>query len=386
MKHIRADEFCDLVTDGTHDSPKRQQEGYYLITSKHIKGSEIDYDNAYKISESDYLQIIQRSKVDQWDVLISMIGTCGIAHIVTEEKPDFAVKNVGILKTGSKKKALWLYYYLTSPQGKNYLETIKTGSTQPYISLSELRKMPILLPEEKKRDAICSFLLSIDEKISINTKVIKNLAMQAEAVFDKYYYSSLKQQPFTSLISILGGGTPKTDNPDYWGGTIPFFTPKDVGTPYTFRTEKYISDEGLEHCNSRLYSTNTAFVTARGTVGKVSLAGRPMAMNQSCYALSSEEIDPILVYFYALKAVSSLKHKANGAVFDAIVTRDFDSEMINALSIEDSKTVLSVIDPIMKAIHNISVENLRLSSLRDILLPKLISSEIDVSDIEPINH
>ena len=181
---------------------------------------------------------------------------------------------------------------------------------------------------------------------------------------------------------MLGGGTPKTSNPDFWNGSIPFFTPKDVGVPYTFQTEKYITEAGLDHCNSRLYPKNTTFVTARGTVGKVGLAGIPMAMNQSCYALSSDTINPILVYFYVLKAVASLKHKASGAVFDAIVTRDFDSEVINILSSEDSQTVISVVAPIMESIHNNAEENMRLSTLRDALLPKLISGELDVSDVD----
>jgi hypothetical protein len=123
-------------------------------------------------------------------------------------------------------------------------------------------------------------------------------------------------------------------------------------------------------------------VTARGTVGKVSLAGSTMAMNQSCYALASETIDPLLVYFYVLKVVASLKHKASGAVFDAIVTRDFDSETINILSNEDAITVLAIIRPIMEAIHNSNRENMRLTALRDSLLPRLMSGELDVSKID----
>ena len=165
-------------------------------------------------------------------------------------------------------------------------------------------------------------------------------------------------------------------------GHIPFFTPKDVGAPYTFQTEKYITGSGLSHCNSRLYPENTTFVTARGTVGKVSLAGTPMAMNQSCYALASETADPLLVYFYVLKAVASLKHKASGAVFDAIVTRDFDSETINILSDDDAKSVLAIIKPMMEVIHNNSEENIRLAALRDSLLPRLMSGELDVSSLE----
>lgn len=183
------------------------------------------------------------------------------------------------------------------------------------------------------------------------------------------------------MIDVLGGGTPKTGNPDFWDGPIPFFTPKDVGVPYTFQTEKYITESGLAHCNSRLYQKDTTFVTARGTVGKVSLAGTPMAMNQSCYALASETVEPLLVYFYVIKAVASLKHKASGAVFDAIVTRDFDSELINILSDSDSKLVLSIIKPMMDAIHNNSQENMRLVALRDSLLPKLMSGKLDVSEL-----
>lgn len=208
-----------------------------------------------------------------------------------------------------------------------------------------------------------------------------NLEQQAQAVFSKYYNASNERQPFTSLIKILGGGTPKTCNPEFWNGDIPFFTPKDVGAPYAFETEKHLTESGLANCNSRLYPINTSFVTARGTVGKVSLAGKPMAMNQSCYALSSDNIDPILVYFYVLKAVSSLKHKASGAVFDAIVTRDFDTEIINVLSSDDSKAVLEVVAPMMSAIHSNIEENIRLSALRDNLLPRLMSGELDVSEV-----
>ncbi len=204
---------------------------------------------------------------------------------------------------------------------------------------------------------------------------------QAETIFDNYYFASIVQNPFVSLVNVLGGGTPKTDNPNFWNGSIPFFTPKDAGAPYTFNTEKYVTETGLNRCNSRLYPKNTSFVTARGTVGKISLAGKPMAMNQSCYALVSNTIDPILVYFYTLKAVTSLKHKASGAVFDAIVTRDFETELINVLSENESRMVLSIVTPMMETIHHNCEENIRLSAFRDLLLPRLISGELDVSNL-----
>ena len=200
-------------------------------------------------------------------------------------------------------------------------------------------------------------------------------------MFTNYYDQSNTEVGFTELIQILGGGTPKTGESTYWNGDIPFFTPKDVGSPYTLTTEKTITEDGLSHCNSRLYLVNTVFVTARGTVGKIGLAGVPMAMNQSCYALAGKNLHQLLVYFYTLKAVDRLKHKASGAVFDAIITRDFETEQVFKLSEDDTKTFIKIAEPMYQSILNNSVENQRLIALRDSLLPKLMSGEIDVSSI-----
>ena len=274
------------------------------------------------------------------------------------------------------------YYFLTNQHKAFMISMCSHGTTMASLNQKILEQIEIPYPERQYQDRVVDMLEWFDKKIKVNDKINENLLQQAGAVFNKFYNASPDQKPFTSLIDVLGGGTPKTGNPDFWDGPIPFFTPKDVGAPYTFQTEKYITESGLAHCNSRLYQKDTTFVTARGTVGKVSLAGTPMAMNQSCYALASEATDPLLVYFYVLKAVASLKHKASGAIFDAIVTRDFDSETINILSDDDSKSVLSIIRPIMDAIHNNSKENMQLVAIRDSLLPKLMSGELNVYELD----
>lgn len=209
-----------------------------------------------------------------------------------------------------------------------------------------------------------------------------NLQQQAAALFAQYYEQASDLVPFTSVIQILGGGTPKTGNSMFWNGDVPFFTPKDVGTPYTLSTEKTITEDGLAHCNSRLYPVNTVFVTARGTVGKVGLPGVPMAMNQSCYALIGKGIDQLMVYFYTLRTVQALKHKASGAVFDAITTRDFESETIRLIAEDAAAEFLSVAAPMFGQILGNSIENQHLAELRDTLLPRLMAGEIDVSDID----
>ena len=107
----------------------------------------------------------------------------------------------------------------------------------------------------------------------------------AQAIYKSLFADFEPSKPFTKVVQVLGGGTPKTTTAEYWDGSIPFFTPKDTQGLYVLTTEKTLTEAGLNNCNSRLYPMNTVFVTARGTVGKLAIAGVPMAMNQSCYAL-----------------------------------------------------------------------------------------------------
>lgn len=210
----------------------------------------------------------------------------------------------------------FIKYFCQSEQYKQWVRSFNTGSTRGNINAQTFGNMEIALPGRKQQDHLVSILESIGKKIKLNKKINDNLEQQTAALFSSLYNRSNTEVRYTDLIQILGGGTPKTGEPAYWNGNIAFFTPKDVGAPYTFITEKTITEEGLSHCNSRLYPVNTVFVTARGTVGKVGLSGVPMAMNQSCYALVGKETHQLLVYFYTLKAVDRLKHKASGAVFD----------------------------------------------------------------------
>ena len=278
----------------------------------------------------------------------------------------------------------FIYYYLTQSSVIESLQAIAEQSTSTYPSIkpSDIEDIELDLPELETQKKIGSTLWMLDRKIALNEEINDNLQQQAAALFSSLYDRSNTEVRFTDLIQILGGGTPKTGENTYWNGNIAFFTPKDVGTPYTLITEKTISKEGLSHCNSRLYPVNTVFVTARGTVGKVGMSGVPMAMNQSCYALVGKETHQLLVYFYTLKAVDRLKHKASGAVFDAITTRDFESEQIMKLSDDDATAFLRVAEPMFQEVLNNNIENLRLSTLRDSLLPKLMSGEIDVSAVQ----
>ena len=187
QEFIPASEFCDLVTDGTHDSPKKTEFGVKLVTSKNIVGGKLDLTSAYFISESDAQNINKRSQVHINDVLLSMIGTVGEVALI-EKEPDFVIKNVGLLKNSDPKKAKWLYYYLKSPITQNLIKDRLRGTTQQYIPLGELRNLPILKPnsEEHLQNTI-EQLSSLDKKIHLNTQINQTLEQIAQALFKSWF-------------------------------------------------------------------------------------------------------------------------------------------------------------------------------------------------------
>jgi type I restriction enzyme S subunit len=137
-------------------------------------------------------------------------------------------------------------------------------------------------------------------------------------------------KPFTKIVEFGGGGTSSTKYPEYWNGSIPFYTPGDLTQHYySITSEKMITTLGLSKCSSKLYPVNTTFVTARGaTVGGVGLAGIPMAMNQSCYAVNGNDLNDFYIHQLTLQVMSQLKNETVGATFEALVTKDFDSYLL----------------------------------------------------------
>jgi type I restriction enzyme S subunit len=184
-------------------------------------------------------------------------------------------------------------------------------------------------------------------------------------------------KPFTKVLKLSGGGTPDTNNKSFWDGEIPFFAPPDVSESYyAVKTEKQITAKGLQNCSSKLYPKDTVFVTARGTVGSIAIAGCDMAMNQSCYAITDiKRGSKYFTHQLTFDSIRRLKKEATGAVFNALVTRDFDGQNI----IEPKENIILKYDFIVKALYdtilNTIKQNTCLLRTKDLLLSKLANIE-----------
>ena len=174
------------VRDGTHDSPKAVDEGFPLVTSKHLLPYGVDLSTANLISKEDFDKTNERSIVETHDILISMIGTVGLISLVIDNPVPFAIKNVGLFKT-SKFPELYAYIltYLRSTKTTQHIEKTLVGSTQKYISLGELRKMPIILPDENQLNDFNSIVVPLIMQITNLTEENKRLAELRDMLLPK---------------------------------------------------------------------------------------------------------------------------------------------------------------------------------------------------------
>lgn len=191
---MKLGDICD-VRDSTHDSPKQTLNGKYLITSKNIKNGTIDYAGSYFISNEDFDKINLRSKVEINDILFTMIGTIGEIGLVKNE-PDYAIKNVGLIKTNNELLSRFLKHYLKSKQVKKYIDNNKSQGSQSFLALGKLRNIPIPILKTQRIETIVDILDRFD---ALCNDITSGLPAEIEARQKQYEYYRDKLLTFKEL-------------------------------------------------------------------------------------------------------------------------------------------------------------------------------------------
>ena len=183
-------EVCD-VRDGTHDSPKYQDSGFPLLTSKNFRNGQIDYDGAALISEEDFRQINRRSKVDVGDLVMPMIGTIGNPVLVTDE-PRFAIKNVALIKfLPNSPDNYYVRTLLTSHYFDHITSKSNRGGTQKFVALKDLRSLPLPIPPAPAQQKFRATVCSIEQHAELN----RTHATHLDTLF-----ASLQQRAFAGQL------------------------------------------------------------------------------------------------------------------------------------------------------------------------------------------
>lgn len=391
-KEYKLNDVCEVINGRAYKQEELLEEGKYRV----LRVGNIFQGNNWYYSD---IELPEDKYCYNGDLLYAW--SCGFAPYIW--KGEKTIYHYHIWKLKENKEVVdrkFLYFYLIV-NTKRFLGGTH-GSVMLHLTKREMEEQLLKLPSLETQRRIASILSSLDDKIEVNRKINENLEQQAQALFKSWFVdfepfkdgefveSELGMIPkgwrvgtFLDNINVMPGGTPSTSKNEYWeNGTIPFFSPKDINGVYCFVTEKSVTDLGLKNCSSHLYPKDTLFITARGTVGKLTLAGVPMAMNQSNYALVAKEgVSKFYLFLLAQTLVSILLKKANGAVFSAITTRDFNEPTIipKTSNIEQFDKLVS---PIFNKIYQTSYESRRLATLRDTILPKLMSGELKVNEIK----
>lgn len=262
-------EICD-VRDGTHDSPKYQQVGIPLITSKNLKDYGIDFNNVNYISEKDHLLIDKRSKVSNGDILFGMIGTIG-NPVVIDSNIKFSIKNVGLIKfTQDKVNNYYIYYFLQSDFLRRTINSLSRGGTQNFVSLGDLRNLLVPVPTKEEQKKIVERLDEVREAQELCDQQIQ----KTEELFDSLIFKELEvleieTQTLDKVCSFQYGYTQSASDV----GKYRFIRITDIDDYGEIRNddEKFISDN-LTLLKPYILSKEDLLVARTGaTYGKVLL-------------------------------------------------------------------------------------------------------------------
>ena len=274
----------------------------------------------------------------------------------------------------------YIKYFCQSKQYKDWINSFNTGSTRGNINAQTLGKMPIPLIDRTAQDALVSILSSIDEKIKKNNEINNNLEQQAQAIFKSWFidfepFSNRKPNDWSistlGNVSIMGAGGDKPQN------VSPIKTDLYEYPIYS----NGLSDEGLYGFTDKpKISEESVTVSARGTIGFVCLRHIPYVPIVRLVTLipKTEIISAKYLYLW----LKQLHITGTGTTQQQLTVPDFQKTEILVPSQEIVTLFTATVEPIFEKIWANQNENEKLSSLRDTLLPKLMSGELDVSDIE----
>lgn len=385
--------------------------GIPCIMPANMKSNRVDLSSIAFISEEDATRL-SKHLVKEGDIVYSRRGDVTQKALIRKtEAGYFCGTGCLLVRPGKMIDPEFLTYHLSTPSNQSWIVNQAVGATMPNLNTAILANVPLNVPSQGTQKKIAAVLSTLDAKIDYNNRINVELEAMAKTIYDYWfvqfdfpdangkpykssggrlvYNSKLKRgipdgwtdSSILAVSELLGGGTPTKKKPEYWGGDIPFFTPTDAGGPiFKFSTADYITEKGLKGSSTQLFGKHSVFITARGSVGKLVLAGVDMAMNQSCYALRAKPgISHTFLFFLAKELIQHLQVKSSGSVFDSIVSNDIELTNL-AIPTEDViEKFAAVVEPAFEKIANNTEENQQLAQLRDWLLPMLMNGQVTVA-------
>ena len=372
-----------------------------------------------ELSESE----IERFAIAQGDLLFARrslvaegAGKCCVVLDV-DEPTTFESSIIRARPAAATTDSLYLYYFFCSPAGLHRLDTIRRQVAVSGITGRDLSALEIPAPPLPDQRAIAHILGTLDDKIELNRRMNATLEAMARALFkswfvdydpvrakmegrdtalsqdvtdlfpDRLVASELGETPagwsvgvLDDAVELLNGGTPRTSVARFWNGDIPWYTAKDAPDPqdvFVVKTERTITQAGVDNSATLVLPPRTTVISARGTVGRLACLGRPMAMNQTCYGIrGANGYRDFFIYWLVRTVVEELRNRTHGTIFDTITRQTFTLVDLALPPARVAEAFETAIAPLMKRILSNLHENTAIVALRDTLLPRLVSGTL----------
>ena len=368
------------------------------------KNLDIISDGIVHISEND-AQRLSRHLVTVGDIIYARRGDIEkCAYIQELQNGWFCGTGCLRIRINKDVDSHFIAYQLSTSEAKSWIVGNAVGTTMLNLNSSILNDLPILLPSISTQRHITAILKSLDDKIEVNRRINDNLEQQAQALFKSWFvdFEPFRNQPFTETElgmipegwrvgtlndfgEIVGGSTPSKAKPEYYTDNgIAWLTPKDLSVSkckFTSRGEIDITQEGYDSCSTKLMPKGTVLFSSRAPIGYITIAKNDICTNQGFKSVIPKLAGTAFIYCFLKESTQEIENKATGSTF-----KEASGSLMKSLpAIVPEKVILDDFEDLMKPIYKqqevLEDENSRLSSLRDTLLPRLMSGEIKVEDV-----
>ena len=294
-------------------------------------------------------------------------------------------------------------YYLSALLSTLHLERLSGQSAQPGLAVGTLSVQEINLPSLETQRSIASILSSLDRKIELNNKINADLEEMAQAIFKNWFvdFEPFKDGKFVDselgmipdgwkvgrldeIADVVGGSTPSKAKPEYYTQKgIAWLTPKDLSNHpavYTSRGEIDITEEGYNSTSTKLMPKGTILFTSRAPIGYISIAQNDICTNQGFKSLVPKKAGTCFLYCFLKYVTPEIENKSTGSTFkeaSGALMKSLQVIMPEQKVFEDFEEIVC---PLFARIESLEKENSRLSLLRDTLLPRLMSGELEVPE------
>ena len=390
MRTVRLADVSDLTVGFVGSMVKHYvDKGVPFIRSMNVEPFRLNY-NDLKYISPEFNDRLSKSKLHKGDVVIVRTGKPGACAVISDEYDEINCSDLVIVRPHTEElDSLYAACYIN-----NSYRTVNAhlvGAVQQHFNVKVAGNLVIDLPPLLEQKRIAEIIGNLNDKILINESVNENLEQQAASYFQHLFIEnadpSWSEGTISDLGTVVGGSTPSKSKPEYYTNHgIAWITPKDLSvdkSKFIAHGADDITELGLRNSSASVMPSGTVLFSSRAPIGYIAIADGEVTTNQGFKSVvPKESIGTAFIYYFLKNALPTIENMASGSTFKEIsgsAMRTVPAIIPDHKSIQD---FTDFCDPLFQQQRTLEAENRQLSLLRDSLLPKLMSGELDVSEID----